>query len=114
MQLETDLSPRFPRIFEELYEGYAATPDYYAVFDDVVPVLADLKSKGATLGVITNSDERTCSILEALKLHSYFSFVLTSYGCGFEKPDAMIFQEALRRGGHTPEVSCHVGDDVIR
>lgn len=58
------------------------------------------------LGVISNFDTRLESILEDTKILKYFTFVLTSYDFGIEKPSLQIFNEALR------SVKC-LRDEVI-
>lgn len=49
------------------------------------------------LGVISNFDERLEAVLDDARIRSYFSFVITSYGLGVEKPSPAIFQ--VRRQG---------------
>ncbi|XP_058793166.1 rhythmically expressed gene 2 protein-like isoform X2 [Phymastichus coffea] len=70
------------------------------------------------LGIISNFDERLEGILDSASLRSYFSFVITSYGLGVEKPSVAIFQEALRLSSERlqdeipPKEALHVGDRV--
>ncbi|KAJ3056486.1 Haloacid dehalogenase-like hydrolase domain-containing protein 3, partial [Rhizophlyctis rosea] len=63
----------------------------------------------------TQSDDRTLQIIHSLSLHTYFTFILTSYACGLEKPDPRIFQEALRLANlDDPRGAMHVGDHLER
>ena len=71
------------------------------------------------VGVISNFDERLESILASTKLLPYFSFVVTSYSHGVEKPNVSIFEEALRLASHkhgidiAPEEAIHIGDTLL-
>ncbi len=86
-------------------------------FDDVVPALTDLKSHGLILGLISNVDRDITSLLNELKLYSLLRVVVTSQEVGLTKPQAGIFQEALRRAGTQAAEAVYVGDqyqiDVI-
>ncbi len=86
------------------------------LFDDVAPALADLKSKGLILGLISNVEHDITPTLNELGLPSWLGIVVTS-DCGFNKPQPEIFREALRRAGVQPSEAVYVGDqyqvDVI-
>ncbi|KAG7211483.1 hypothetical protein KM043_010757 [Ampulex compressa] len=75
-----------------------------------------LQKRGLILGIISNFDERLEPILVDTSLRRYFSFVLTSYDLGMEKPNPSIFEEALRltkeRHGTvvTAREAIHIGD----
>lgn len=73
-----------------------------------------LKKKGITLGVISNFDPRLNDILRNVNLRDLFDFVLTSYEVGFSKPDARIFERALKycKTPTEPSQSIHIGDDL--
>lgn len=77
-------------------------------------LLQIIKKKGIAIGVISNSDPRLYDILQNLGLSKYFDFILTSYDCGFSKPDSRIFQEALLRCKEITKASesLHIGDDL--
>jgi len=70
------------------------------------------------LGVISNFDQRLEFILEDIQLRQYFTFVLTSYNFGIEKPNLPIFEEALRlakyyqRHDILPCEAIHIGDQM--
>lgn len=73
-----------------------------------------LKKNGVTVGVISNFDPRLSDILRSVNLHNLFDFVLTSYEVGYSKPDARIFEKALKycKEPVEPSQALHVGDDM--
>lgn len=87
---------------------------HFGVYPEVAGVLQQLKENGCILGVVSNWDYRLPAILNELEVGRYFDFVLTSAACGCEKPEARIFQEALRRAHVAPEEALHVGDSYER
>lgn len=87
-------------------------------YPGTIELLEYLKKKDVILGVISNFDERLEAILADTRIRFYFSFVLTSYDFGVEKPDTSIFNEALRltKKQHNidvaPQQAIHIGDSV--
>lgn len=80
------------------------------LFDDVLPVLKDLKKRGPVIGMITNADASVSAYCEKLGLSKFLNFVATSQEAGAEKPAPPIFLLALRRAGVKAEEAIHVGD----
>lgn len=80
------------------------------IFDDVEPVLAQLKEKGLTLGMITNVDYDIAPVCHKLGLFSYLDFVVTSHEVHTEKPNPAIFHAALERAAVKASEAIHVGD----
>lgn len=97
--------------FPELYARFSE-PDAWQVFNDVVPTLDALASRGVKLGVISNWDERLRPLLRRLKLHDYFEAVVVSCDVGFAKPSAVIFEQAAEKLGLPPAAVLHVGDSA--
>nr|XP_034181008.1 haloacid dehalogenase-like hydrolase domain-containing protein 3 [Osmia lignaria] len=87
-------------------------------YPGTIELLEYLRKKGLIIGVISNFDERLEAILEDTRIRFYFSFVLTSYDFGMEKPHTSIFDEALRltKERHSidvaPQEAIHIGDSV--
>ncbi|XP_031846751.1 rhythmically expressed gene 2 protein [Nomia melanderi] len=87
-------------------------------YPGTIELLEYLQKKGLILGVISNFDERLETILLDTRIRFYFSFVLTSYGFGVEKPNTSIFDEALRltKERHNidviPQEAIHIGDSI--
>jgi putative hydrolase of the HAD superfamily len=80
------------------------------LFDDVAPVLTDLKSRGLTLGLISNVEQDMARTLTKLGLTAWLKIIVTSQDSGAGKPRPEIFQLALERGGVKPEEAIYVGD----
>jgi putative hydrolase of the HAD superfamily len=80
------------------------------LFDDVAPVLADLKQRGFKLGLVSNVDADMSASFESLGLAEGLDVIVTPADAGASKPDPRIFQEALRRAGVRPEEAVFVGD----
>lgn len=80
-------------------------------FDDVAPALTELKSRGITLGLITNMDKDITPTLDELGLFAWLTVIVTSRDAGATKPHPDIFREALKRaGGISPAEAIYVGD----
>jgi HAD superfamily hydrolase (TIGR01549 family) len=80
-------------------------------------VLRDLRARGFTLGVVSNSDGRIVDILRKCGILAFFDVVIDSHEVGVEKPDPGIFHLALtrveRRAGHAAYVGDIYGIDVV-
>ena len=81
-----------------------------AVMPRVPEALERMRARGLTLVVVSNSDGTAERGLEAAGLRPYLSAVIDSSVVGYEKPDARIFEHALRQSGARPERTLHVGD----
>jgi len=84
----------------------------WRVYADVRPLLADLRSRGIKLGVISNWTGDLEDVLRRIDLHSSFDVIIDSARFGHEKPHPEIFAEALRRAGVLPSAALHVGDSI--
>ena len=78
-----------------------------APFDDVVPVLRQVKGK-AVLGVVSNGNSHP----DRHGLGEYFDFVLMADDHGIDKPDPRVFQMAAKAAGCTVAEMAHVGDSL--
>jgi HAD superfamily hydrolase (TIGR01509 family) len=81
-----------------------------SVMPQVPEALARMRDRGLTLVVVSNSDGTAERSLEAAGLRPYLDLVVDSAIVGYEKPDARIFEHALRQSGARPERTLHVGD----
>ena len=84
---------------------YGLTP-----FEDVVPALALLRSKGISTGMISNIDRDGDELADHLGIAEHIDFTVTSGEVNAEKPHPAIFQAALTKAGAQPEEAVHVGD----
>ncbi len=80
------------------------------LFDDVVPTLNDLKSRGLILGLISNVERDLTATMNELGLPLWLDIIVTSLDAGFNKPQPEIFEEAMRRAGVQPSQAMYVGD----
>ena len=95
--------------FPELYARFAE-PGAWRIFDDVVPTLEELASRGIPLAAVSNWDERLRPLLKALNLDGYFEAILVSCELYFTKPSNVVFEHALRKLGLPASDVLHVGD----
>lgn len=95
--------------FEGLYARFGQ-PEAWRFYDDVEPVLRDLRGRGLKIGVISNWDTRLKGISDGLGLTPLVDFLVISAEAGVRKPDPRIFRLALDKAGVRPEEAIHVGD----
>jgi putative hydrolase of the HAD superfamily len=81
-----------------------------SVMPQVPEALARMRDRGLTLVVVSNSDGTAERSLETAGLRPCLDLVIDSAIVGYEKPDARIFEHALRASGSQPERTLHVGD----
>jgi putative hydrolase of the HAD superfamily len=101
--------PPSPFAAAELFHRFAG-PDAWEIYPEVPAVLAELRSQGLRLGVISNWDPRLPDLLEHLGLARYFDAIVYSSEVGVEKPDPRIFLNAVMRLEADPAAVLHVGD----
>ena len=80
------------------------------LFDDVLPVLAELKNRNLILGLISNVERDISPVCQELGLPPLLPIVVTSQDVGVGKPKPQIFQEALRRASVQAAEAMYVGD----
>jgi len=95
--------------FEALY-GRFGDPEVWRFYDDVEPVLRELRSRGVRIGVVSNWDTRLRRISDALGLTPLVDFLVISAEAGIRKPDPRIFHLALEKAGVRADEAIHVGD----
>jgi putative hydrolase of the HAD superfamily len=93
----------------ELFHRFGSAAAW-EVYPEVPGVLADLRSRGLRLGVVSNWDHRLPGLLADLGLARSLSSITYSARAGVEKPDARIFRQALAELGADPAAALHVGD----
>lgn len=97
--------------FDELYDRFTEA-EAWRIFEDVLPALDRLATKGLRLAVISNWDERLRLLLRRLELDRWFEQLVISCEVGFAKPSPVIFQEAAAKLGISPGSILHVGDST--
>jgi putative hydrolase of the HAD superfamily len=85
------------------------------IYEDVIPVLEELKRRGFTLGLISNTPRGSPSRLWKKELEryglEYFDDCVFCVDVGWRKPDVRIFKYALDRLGVKAEECLFIGDD---
>jgi HAD superfamily hydrolase (TIGR01509 family) len=99
------------RAARALYEEWSACR-HFLLYDDVPEVLLELRARGLTIGLISN----THRCLEAFQTHfaleGMFSVRLSSSAHGYMKPHPSIFEAALRQAGTVAGAAVMVGDSL--
>ena len=96
------------RVMEKV-RGAFSSPRF-ALYDDVLPALGVLKSRGLVMGLISNIDQDIKPICSELGLDAYIAQVVTSKDVTSEKPHPPIFLAALNGAGVKAAESVYVGD----
>ena len=105
------IAPVSGGMFDSIYNHFKlATP--WRVFEDVAPVLNELKARGLKLAIISNWDERLRPLLRELELDRHFDVMIISIEAGAHKPERKIFAEALRQLNLRPDEALHIGDGL--
>ena len=99
-----------PDLVRSMLARWRDTKLKQTLFDDVLPALAELKSRELTLGLVSNVDKDISPLMDELGLSPYLTIVVTSQETGFTKPHPEIFLEALRRAELPAEAAIFVGD----
>ena len=101
--------PDLVRDLVELERVHLATD--VRLYDDVTPVLAELREHGVKTALVSNCSHSTRPIVERLELEQLFDEVMLSFEVRVMKPDAAIYQIALQRlGGVKPSRAVFVDD----
>ena len=107
-----------PDDFLDLAEHFhAATVDLVSVYEDSLSTLAELKSRGLKLALISNTiwpGALHTRDLRRFGLDGFFDALTFSSELPHTKPHPSIFQETLHRLGNVPpEAAAHVGDRIV-
>ena len=95
---------------EQMFRKLRKLPYDFALYEDVIPILALLKNKGLALGLLSNNDNSIDNLCIKLGLSKYLDFSLTSGQVGSGKPNPEIFVRALEIAGSQSNETIHVGD----
>lgn len=107
----TGLTDDVEGLSDAMFKAYLK-PENWAVYEDVRPVLHQLKQRGYRLAVVSNWDPSLTGLMRGLGLLPYFDEVLASAAVGYRKPDPAIFELACERLGLPASACVHVGDNV--
>ena len=105
IKVDKELFPKIIKKVQELYKGVT-----FALFEDVLPALKELKGRKFIWGLLTNLNIDMVPVCRQLGLEPYLDFVVTSEEVGSDKPEPAIFLAALQRAGGNASEAVHVGD----
>ena len=96
-------------LVEWLWEQQPAVNLFRKPIAPMVELARDLRARGATLVVTSNSEGRLAELLAEIGLADLFTVIVDSGRFGIEKPDRRIFEHAIAGlDADTPPV--HIGD----
>jgi putative hydrolase of the HAD superfamily len=101
----------FDRFFDDVYDQFRDGRGW-RLFPETLEVLEELRRLRYRLGVISNFDSRVYSVMEGLKILSFFDSVTISSETGYAKPDPGIFEAAIRAAGVPGNRILFVGDNL--
>ena len=96
----------------EIWLRILEIPYRMQLFEDVLPVLEQLKKHGLALGVISNMNLGGATLTKQIGLSSIIDLAVTSAEIGRAKPHPQIFIAALEQAKAKPEEVVHVGDQI--
>lgn len=100
--LERQISNRFDEIVPKA-ENWVAYPD-------TKPALEGLRTRGFTIGLVSNATDLARRVADRLELSQYFSFMVLSEEVGMRKPSPGIFKLALDAAKTPPNRALFIGD----
>ena len=101
---------KYPLLGERYRHHYLATQHEISLFDGVLPMLADLKSRHHWLTVATGKSRRGLDdVLASRQLHGIFDGSRTADETA-GKPDPRMLHELMREFGADPERTLMIGD----
>jgi len=83
------------------------------VNEPVMTASRNLKEKGITLGILSNTEPVTYSIVEELTSLAHFEFKFLSYEIGYTKPDSRIYQYVIDRLPFEKEELFFIDDKIL-
>jgi putative hydrolase of the HAD superfamily len=96
-------------LVEWLWEQQPAVNLFRKPIAPMVELARDLRERGATLVVVSNSEGRLAELLAEIGLADLFTVIVDSGRFGIEKPDRRIFEHAIA-GLDVAAPPVHVGD----
>ncbi len=103
---------RLHRLASTIIEEYGK-PTRWETYPDVLPTLEALRSRGYTMGVISDWGIVLGPILRNLHLIQYFDALLISAVIRYGKPSPNLYDLALQRTNSIADYSLHIGDSYV-
>ena len=85
----------------------------WELFPDVLPTLQALHGRGFTIGIISDWGANLIPIIGGLDIGRYFDCIIISAVTRYAKPEAALYDLALRRANAIPDYAIHIGDSYI-
>lgn len=108
--LALDRPPPDDACWQALGAAFAAVPFTRYVHPDAPGLLRELKTRGFTVGAISDWETTLPDLLAEMGIARYLDALAVSAIVGVTKPSPRLFQEALRQANVAPETSLHIGD----
>ena len=84
----------------------------YLVYDDALPALRALRTRGFVIGVASNWETWLPGLLDSSGISPLLDFQIISGVLGYEKPDRRLFEAVIAASKTTPSSILHVGDSL--
>ena len=96
----------------QIWHTVRAIPYDMIIYEDVWPVLDELKSRDICLGLLSNMNRPGSELLDEFNLSKHMQFAVTSLELGVEKPNPLMFKKALKVACVSELEAVHVGDQI--
>ena len=106
-----DPDPELIRRLVVMERGF--TESGVELWEDSLPVVDELRSRGIKTALISNCSHSTRPIVDRLGIERSFDAIVLSFEVGAHKPQPEIYREALRRLGDVPPASSVFVDDQV-
>jgi HAD superfamily hydrolase (TIGR01509 family) len=98
-------------VAREVYDQWSVN-HHFELYDDVAPVLDELRQRGFTVGVISNSHRSLDAFCEHFSLGTIITVSVSGFEHGYMKPHRSIFDAALERANVDAHEALMVGDSL--
>jgi HAD superfamily hydrolase (TIGR01662 family) len=99
------------RAARDIYDAWSSC-HHFVLYDDVADVLRELRTRGLTIGLISNTARCLAKFQSHFALDGLFNVTVSSAEHGYMKPHPSIFQSALQQSNASVEESMMVGDSL--
>ncbi len=99
-------------LVQRVIQAEASSGDRITLYDDALPTLAALRSRGARTSLVSNCSRGTREIVERLGIADAVDAMILSCEIGTRKPDATIYRNALDAIGAAPHDAVFVDDQT--
>jgi putative hydrolase of the HAD superfamily len=101
--------PKVIQVAAEIYDQWSVN-HHFELYDDVAPVMGELRKRGLIVGLISNSHRSLDAFREHFSLADFISVTVSGAEHGYMKPHRSIFERALERADVKASEALMVGD----